>query len=220
LYITFKIKSGIMKIDVLMAISANFRSRRLYRLTVPVVVLSFLISTAMLAGAPGAPDANAQPMIGDTAPGFTLRDLDGGTHSLSDLTGEYVVLHFATTWCPFCAAEAPNLQKLYVDYRGKGVRVYIVDVKEDTAVIRKYAEKFGLTFPVLIDGDGAVAARYAPGATLPDLKRDEVVLASNLIIDREGKIRFYSLLNTLAFDAKLTHLKKALDDLIGGEKAQ
>jgi UDP-N-acetylenolpyruvoylglucosamine reductase len=41
-----------------------------------------------------------------------------------------------------------------------------------------------------------------------------VPLASNLIIDEEGKIRFYSLLNTTDFDAKLVHVKQKLNELI------
>ena len=70
------------------------------------------------------------------------------------------------------------------------------------------------SFPVLLDEDGKVATAYAPAGVLPDLARDEVVLASNLIIDREGKIRFYSLLNTTSFDAKLISARKKLDELL------
>jgi len=46
------------------------------------------------------------------------------------------------------------------------------------------------------------------------LARDEVPIASNLIIDKEGKIQFYSLLNTENFDAKLTKVKEKLDELL------
>ena len=67
---------------------------------------------------------------------------------------------------------------------------------------------------MLLDEDGKVAAAYAPAGVLPDLARDEVVLASNLIIDREGKIQFYSLLNTVSFDAKLTQARKRIDELL------
>lgn len=75
-------------------------------------------------------------------------------------------------------------------------------------------ERFNFTFPVLLDSDGTISASYAPKDVLPDLTRDEVPLASNLIIDREGKIRFYSLLNTTNFDAKLVHVRQKLDELI------
>ena len=156
----------------------------------------------------------SQPMIGQAAPGFELKSLDGKTQSLAGLKGNYIVLHFATTWCPFCAAEAPHLEQLYRDYRDKNVQVLLIDVKEDQALVERLLHKFTFTFPVLLDLDGTVANRYAPEGILPDLARDEVPLASNLIIDKHGNIRYYSLLNTTNFDAKLSGLKQKLDELL------
>ncbi len=49
---------------------------------------------------------------------------------------------------------------------------------------------------------------------LPELPRDQVPIASNLIIDDEGKIRFYSLLDTTSFDAKLVTLRGRLEELL------
>lgn len=155
-----------------------------------------------------------QPMIGQTAPLFELKDLTGKTYSLAEMKGKFVVIHFATTWCPFCNAEAPHLEELYRLYKNKGVQVLIIDVKESKDLISQSFKRFNFSFPVLMDEDGKVAAAYAPAGVLPDLARDEVVLASNLIIDRDGKIRFYSLLNTVSFDAKLTEARKKLDELL------
>ena len=42
-------------------------------------------------------------------------------------------------------------------------------------------------------------------------------IASNLIIDREGRIRFYSLLDAANFDAKLVDLKAKLDEILDAE---
>jgi peroxiredoxin len=155
-----------------------------------------------------------QPMIGQPAPLFELKDIDGKTYSLEQLKGKYVVIHFAATWCPFCNAEAPFLQELYESYRNKNVQVFIVDVKEDNGLVKKSLERFHFSFPVLLDTNGAVSAKYAPEGVQPALARDEVPIASNLVIDKEGKIRFYSLLNTVSFDAKLTKLKQKLDELL------
>ena len=68
----------------------------------------------------------------------------------------------------------------------------------------------------LRDVDGAVSRRYAPDV-LPDLPREQVPIASNLIIDREGRIRFYSLLDSMNFDAKLVALRARLDALLAEE---
>lgn len=159
----------------------------------------------------------AQPMIGQAAPTFTLTALNGKTYSLEQTRGKYTVIHFSTTWCPFCNAEAPNLEQLNKDYANKGVTVLIVNVKEDKALVEKSLARFNFSIPVLLDSDGKVSTSYAPEGVQPALARDEVPLASNLIIDKEGKIRFYSLLNTTAFDAKLTKLKQKLDELIAAK---
>ena len=155
-----------------------------------------------------------QPMLGQMAPSFTLKALDGKTYSLEQLRGKYVVIHFAATWCPFCNAEAPYLQQLFKSYQNKGVEVFIVDVLEEKALVEKSFARFNFSFPVLLDEDGAISTKYAPDGVQPDLARHEVPIASNLIIDKEGKIRFYSLLNTTSFDAKLTKLKEKLDSLL------
>lgn len=154
-----------------------------------------------------------QPMLGQVAPLFTLNDLNGKSWSLEQLKGKTTVIHFAATWCPFCNAEAPHLEQLYKDYKDKGIQVFIIDVMEDKDVVEKSFKRFDFSFPVLLDTEGKISASYAPEKVQPDLARHEVPIASNLIIDKEGKIRFYSLLNTTAFDAKLSKLKEKLDEL-------
>src|SRR5206468_3159904 len=123
------------------------------------------------------------------------KDLEGKSYSFAQLKGRFVMIHFATTWCPFCNAEAPNLEALYQAYKDKGVQVLIIDVKENKDLVEQSFKRFNFSIPVLLDEDGKIATAFAPEGVLPDLARDEVVLASNLIIDKEGKIRFYSLLN-------------------------
>ncbi|PHN05263.1 peroxiredoxin family protein [Flavilitoribacter nigricans] len=153
--------------------------------------------------------------ISEAAPAFSLPDYDGNLISLEDYRGKYLVIHIATTWCPFCNAEAPNLEKLYQNYRDQGVEVMIIDVKESRELVKSsLIDRFNLSFPVLFDTDGSVAASYAPPEVLPDLARDEVMLASNLLIDPEGKIRFFSLLDSQNFDAQLVDLKAVLNELL------
>lgn len=149
------------------------------------------------------------------APDFNLQSLEGQSVKLEDFKDKILVLHIATTWCPFCNAEAPHLEKLYQEYKDKGVEVLIIDVKEPKELVQeKLKSKYNLSFPILLDTDGSVAASYAPQDILPDLSRDEVMLASNLIIDGEGKIQFMSLLDSKNFDAELIELKKRLNELL------
>jgi peroxiredoxin len=169
---------------------------------------------AIICAGPALYAQNAQPLIGQPAPAFELKSIDGNTYSLAQLKGKLVLIHFATTWCPFCNAEAPYLDSLYRLYKNKGVQVLIIDVKESKELVTQSFKRFNFSFPVLLDEDGKVATAFSPKGVLPDLARDEVVLASNLIIDKEGIIRFYSLLNTTAFDAKLIGASKKLDELL------
>jgi peroxiredoxin len=68
---------------------------------------------------------------------------------------------------------------------------------------------------VLRDETGSVAASYAPERAAPALKeRHMVVIGSNVIIDREGKIRFFTLVDSRHFDAKLENARAALERLL------
>ena len=101
-----------------------------------IAILSFSIAVTALRA------QDKQPMIGQPAPSFTLMGLDGKNYSLTEQRGKYVVIHFAATWCPFCNAEAPNLEQLYKTYSSKGVQVFIVDVKEDKELAAKSLKRF------------------------------------------------------------------------------
>ena len=148
-------------------------------------------------------------------PEFELLDLDGASVSSDSFKGSFLVLHIATTWCPFCNAEAPYLEELKQQYQEDNVKVLIIDVKEPADLVRsKLKHRFNLTFPILLDQDGLVAASFAPTDVLPDLSRDEVMLASNLLIDPKGNIQFLSLLDSKNFDAKLIDLKTRLNELL------
>lgn len=186
-----------------------------------LVVLGFAVAAAAgvaLSAAATAGSVADHPMLGETAPEFDLECTANKRLKLSDLRGEYVVLHFATTWCPYCRAEAAALQRLHETYGGKGVRVVVIDVMEDRDKVAVWTEDFGWTIPVLLDTDGTVTASYAPDV-LPEMPRHEVPIASNLLIDRVGKIQFYSLLDSRNFDSKLEGIESRLEALLAAEQA-
>lgn len=160
-------------------------------------------------------DEEKQFGLGAMAADFNLVDLNGEMVSLSSLKGKVIVIHFGASWCPFCNAESPHLEKLYNDYKTQGVKVFYIDVKEPAELVQeKLQDRFNFSFPLLLDSDGSVAASYCPPDVQPDLARDEVMIASNLVIDQEGKIRFFSLLDTQSFDAKLEALRAKLDEVL------
>jgi len=97
------------------------------------------------------------------------------------------------------------------------VQVVVIDVEETKEKTEEYAKRSRFTFPVLLDFDGKVATSYAPSGAQPDLPRDQVPIASNLILDRGGRIQFYSLLDTASFDAKLVTLTVRLEELLSAK---
>jgi len=162
------------------------------------------------------PAADWNYRIGEKAPAFSLKTLDGKPAASADFKGHYTVVSFMTTWCPFCNAAAPHLQKIGNDYRERGVKVLVVDIEEEDKVVKKRVAKHGLTCAVLMDRDGMVATAYAPPKDfVPDLARQEVMIASFAIVDPEGTVRFLTLNEKPEeFDAKLTKLRMQLDEFL------
>ena len=106
------------------------------------------------------------------------------------------------------------MEALYRKYQDRGVQVFVIDVKESKTKTHRWARSLGFTFPVLLDLNGAVSTRYSPDGIAPFLPRDQVPIGSNLIIDQEGTIRFFSLLDSVNFDAELIALTACLDHVL------
>lgn len=97
---------------------------------------------------------------GQQAPDFTLKDLDGKSWKLSDFKGKKIVLlDFWATWCNICKREMPVLERVYKEYKGKGVEFLgiALDDVDKTKQIRKILDEKGVTYPILIDQDQKVA---------------------------------------------------------------
>jgi peroxiredoxin Q/BCP len=155
------------------------------------------------------------PHPGDTAPDFDLPDQNGARVKLSDLRGTVVVLAFVTSWCPFSMAEQPHLADLAAQYSGRNVKVLAIDIKEPDEGYAKYLARVPMPIPVLRDRSGDVVASYTPGGAQPAVRdRAAVLVTSNLVIDPEGRIRFFTMVDTANFDADLLFVRRAVDDLL------
>src|SRR3954467_1022044 len=69
------------------------------------------------------------PPVGGAAPDFSLKDMKGKTHSLSQYKGKFVVLEWFNPECPFVKKHygSDNMQKLQAEYTGKGVVWLTID---------------------------------------------------------------------------------------------
>lgn len=101
-----------------------------------------------------------QPAVDHPAPDFTLTRFDTGEAiSLSDLQGKPVILNFWATWCGPCRAEMPALQAAHERYRDD-LLIVGVDQGEERAVVEKFLDEFGISFPILLDPDMTVGHDY------------------------------------------------------------
>lgn len=95
------------------------------------------------------------------APVFTLERLEGGGEvSLADFRGKAVVLNFWASWCAPCKDEAPMLQSAWERYRERGLVVLGIDAQDFRIDGRRFAERYGLTYPLLYDGNGSTLGRF------------------------------------------------------------
>ena len=86
------------------------------------------------------------------APAFTLDRLDGsGPLALTSLRGKAVIVNFWASWCVPCKDEAPALQATFERHRKDGLVVVGVDVEDFTQDARRFAKRFGLTYPIVRD---------------------------------------------------------------------
>jgi cytochrome c biogenesis protein CcmG, thiol:disulfide interchange protein DsbE len=99
--------------------------------------------------------------IGQTAPTFTLPHLsDGSEISLAAYRGKPVVINFFASWCLPCKDEAPVLEQTWRKHRGSGLVVLGIDAQDFRADGRRFARRFGLTYPIAYDGKGSTLGRY------------------------------------------------------------
>jgi len=90
--------------------------------------------------------------VGDIAPDFTLKDLDGNTVTLSSLRGKKVILNFWATTCPYCKIEMPALNQFIKNHKGDTV-LLAIDLGESPSKVKQYLEGKGYEFTVLLDTD-------------------------------------------------------------------
>ena len=124
---------------------------------------------------------------------FAFPDLEGRLVTQDDprFQGKVVLVDVFGTWCPTCHDAAPVLARLYRKYRSRGLEIVGVafEVTGDSAVdgrqLRRYREKFGLEFPILLAG---INDTEAAAASLPQLK-GFTAFPTTVFLGRDGKVR-------------------------------
>jgi len=127
---------------------------------------------------------------GEAAPDFALEDGDGKTWRLADLKGQRVILYFyPADDTPGCTKESCDFRDASADLRKAGYIVLGVS-PQGAASHQRFAAKYSLNFPLLVDEDLALARAYGAYKERGDYKGIPLrVLRSTFVIDEDGRIQ-------------------------------
>jgi peroxiredoxin len=170
----------------------------------------------------GLSHAATPPAAGEAAPGFTLQDANGRSHSLSEYKGSYVVLEWVNFGCPFvrkhyASGNIPALQKEYTAKKvvwlsicssapGKQGFFEKEELKKQIAAMKAAPTAY------LLDPEGTVGKLYA-AKTTPTM----------FVIDRKGIILYGGAIDNIPSTdpddiAKArNYVKEALDHAMAGK---
>jgi thiol-disulfide isomerase/thioredoxin len=160
----------------------------------------------------------------DTAPfRFAFRDVDGRLVTSDDarFRGKVVLVDIFGTWCPACHDAAPTLVELHRTRRARGLEVVglAFEVTGDSAIdgaqVRRYRDKFGIGFPLLLAG---VNDTEAAAAQLPQLE-NFAAFPTTLFVGRDGRVRrvhagFYGPATGAQHAALVRDFTRAVDALL------
>ena len=113
-------------------------------------------------------------------PAISGTTLDGASIDLADLRGKVVVLNSWASWCEPCRTEIPAFVALAGSVDPADIAIVGLNVSDDDAAARQFAAEFAMTYPSIVDSEGAILPTIpgVPPAALP----------STVILDREGRI--------------------------------
>ena len=126
---------------------------------------------------------------GDAAPPFELPDADGQSVQLADLQGKWVVLYFyPRDNTPGCTKEACGFRDAYAEYQSSDVVVLGVST-DDAKSHTKFAMKYELPFPLLVDEGGAIAEQYGSYGLKKFMGKEYMgITRGTFIIAPDGKL--------------------------------
>lgn len=154
--------------------------------------------------------------VGDEAPQFTLADSAGNEVSLSDFKGEVVVLEWVNPDCPFVKRhyKEGSMKNLSTAYN-ESIGVVWLTINStnymDASANAAFVKKEGITWPVLVDQDGAVGHAYG-AATTPHM----------FIVGKDGKVVYDGAIDddprgNMESGARTNYVSNALNDLASGK---
>ncbi|WP_430785472.1 thiol-disulfide oxidoreductase ResA [Virgibacillus flavescens] len=181
-------------------IKADKKKKKQNRLIFRTVVLVILIAAVVYALVSNLNKDVTKVDVGAQAPDFELEQVNKNnnleTVKLSDLEGKGVMLNFWATYCKPCEAEMPYMQKLYPEYKEKGIEIVAVSLDATELVIDRFIDQYDLTFPIPHDTRNEVRDKYGIGP-----------IPSTIFINPEGEV-VEIVKGALSLESLENHLKE------------
>lgn len=167
------------------------------------------------------PAAGESVAIGDTAPDFSLPDLDGKTHTLKQYIedGKIVVLQWFNPDCPFVVkhygSQGNTFNQMQAQYKDKGVVLLAINSgapgKQGAGVERnaKAKKDWNIQYPILLDEAGTAGKAYGAKNT-----------PAMYIIGKDGKLAYMGAIDDnrgADGPGKVNYVTKALDEMLAGK---
>lgn len=153
---------------------------------IPIALGVFLIGIAILSLASQNSDGQAADLssvvpvkVSFTAPELSLQNINGENESLIDYRDNVVLVNNWATWCPPCKAEMPTLAAYYNQHNTEGFTIIAIEAGDPVEGVLKFAQSYGLSFPVWLDPNGASLKAFGNGS-----------LPNSYVIDRSGTVRY------------------------------
>jgi peroxiredoxin len=146
--------------------------------------------------------------LNQLAPDFTLPDLDGRIHMLSDYRGQIVIVNFWSAECPHSERFDADIKTRLPDWGEDVVLLSVASNANEADEMLKAAAHRRKVSVLLRDADQKVADRYE-AQTTPHV----------FVIDRKGILRYRGAVDDVAFRQRVAtrfYLKDAVEALLGG----
>lgn len=119
-----------------------------------------------------------EKIVGQPAPDFTAKDINGSPVSLSSFKGRVVLLKFWATWCPPCRTEIPSTNKLAGRLAGRGLVILAVSTDTSVSAAKDFLRKNPVTYTVLFDENQKITKTVYKAFMVP----------TTFLIDRKGVV--------------------------------
>jgi peroxiredoxin len=111
--------------------------------------------------------AKSSAKVGEAAPAFTLHDINGKSHSLSDYAGKTVVLEWINPECPYVVRHynLDTMTNLASKHKDVVWLAIATGGSADAENLKSFAQKEGISYPILLDSDGTTGKAYGAKTT-------------------------------------------------------